>query len=559
MKAPARYALSLLLYSLLSVAWSWPLVRDPTGVVVSGFDTWGSIWLAGISDALPLRGVTELGGWPLGQDLGRADSMVFLLLLRLWPGQPDPVGAVSAVVLLGPPITALAGQHCAEGVGARFPWSLVAGLSMGFLGIASATFVDGQTYALLNPWLPLLALYGWKATGPQGTWQQGALAGLFWFLCLLTTAYVGIAATLMVALGLLRRGPVWAKVSSAAVALPLGVAYILAFSGGGDDGGMRNQASPFAGISPTRVLEEGSTQLSTLAGWVPQIEAQPHGVVAPLGMVLLALLAVAPLVLRPRGDWLQWAVLGLLGVALSLGPTLRMDPSLNSGMPWLMAPLARSEVVQLYRFPARMLWLSSVGIGVVASLVLTRLSTAVHPGWLAPLCIAPFGEAILLTGNAWRTAPVPARPPSAYEHAPPGPVLDLFPAVAGPPVDYELTLVDLTCAWAGHHGRPLTTLCLETTPDVDPRARLSASIHDRALRGEDPEQLRKMLSELGIAAVIWRPDAYPPNEREALETSLSGAFGEVAYESWDAGEHLLVYAIPSADADPREAWTRWMP
>lgn len=553
-----RRALSLCLYTLLSMAWSWPLASAPFSTVVSGFDSWGTLWLISASDSVTLTGQSTAGSWPFVQDLGRSDSVLMMMLLRLLPGQPNPVAVLSGFVLLGPVLSALATEFCAERcLNAKWPWSIAAGISAGFLGIASATFVDGQVYALLNPWLPLLAWAWWQAAEPEGKAWHGVLAGVFWFLCLLTTAYVGIAATVVVLLGFLRFPKARATLGAAATALPLGLAFVWRFT----QGELRSQASPFADQGARMALELGSTQLSTLAGWVPQLEAEPNAVVAPLGMVILALVAVAPLVLTRRGAWMWWAGLGLLGVLLSFGPTLRLDPSNPMGIPWLWRPIISDELAALYRFPARMLWVTGPAFGVIAAAVLTRLSERVNPWLLAPLMLGLSIEAILLTGNAWRSAPVPAVMPTAYAHAPPGPVLDLYPQIAGPPVDYELYMMDLSCAWAGQHGRPVAQRCLETTPNVDPRAKLSAELHHQVLSGLPPDRTAQMLSELGFAAVIWRPDAYVINERVAVRESLEQGLGAPLYEGWDGGEHLLVYGVPAAPPGalaPTQAWTQWI-
>jgi hypothetical protein len=558
----ARLAASLALYAVVSAAWSWPLILDPAHTVVSGFDTWGTLWLASAADQLDGLGHTMAGGWPFGQDLGRADSLVLLWLLAALPGEIPAVIAISGLVLLGPICTALAAEKCAEAVlGARWPWSIVAGLSTAFLGIASATYVDGQVYALFNPWLPLLGWMWWRTTSPSGRWWHGVLAGLSWFLCLATTAYVGMAATVLILAGAARLRP--ATIRSAAVslgaaaatALPLGVFYVAGFAGGDE---MRGETSAWSSVDPLAVLSVGSTQVGTLAGWVHQLESEPHGVVAPLGFTVLALVGVAPLVLRDKAPgWRWWAALAAVGVALSLGPTLRLEPNLKGGLPWLMKPLAVPQVTALFRFPSRFLWLGGLGLGVVAARCLTELARR-RPALAAPIVVACALECVLLTGTVWRTDPVRAVAPGAYAQTPADrAVLDLFPAVAGIPVDYELYQVDLSCAWAAQHRRPVAQRCLETNADVDPRARVTAALHDQLLN-DHPDQTRAMLSELGFGAVVWRPDAYVANERAAVRAGLTAALGAPTATSQDGGEHLVVFQVPASTADPADAWARWI-
>jgi hypothetical protein len=546
------------LYLLVSVAWSWPLASAPLDILASGFDTWGTLWSVHASDTVGWDLLNPNSGWPLGQELRRSDSMLLLFALKLLPGRVDPVAAVSAMCLLGPVLSGFAAERCAHrALGIAWPWSIVAGLSFGFLGIASATFAGGQVYALVNPWLPLLAWSWYAATEPRGTWKQGALAGLMWLLCLLTTVYVGIAATLLVLAGLprlLRSRNLLAASAAAGVALPGGLIYVLIFT----SGAMRGEGSGAQLLDPLPILEMGSATLSGLVGWSPSTAGVFEDVV-PLGWTILALVALAPWVLR-RGGWRWFAVLGLVGLVLALGPTVRPEGTLRGGLPWVWRPLALESVVRWFRFPVRMLWLTGLGFGVVAAKTLEALGRD-RPGLALPLILACALESVLLSGRApFRTFAIPAQAPSAYAATPVDrAVLDLFPVEAGQPVDFALYHVDLTCAWAAQHERPIAQVCLETSPGHDdPRSRISAWMHDAFVREPDPEGTRRLLSDLGFGAVVVRPEHYLPNDREAVLQGLEQALGPPIAESRDSGEHLLVFAVPPSSADPLETWERWL-
>ena len=77
----ARRGLSICLYTLLSIAWSWPLSSAPFSTVVSGLDSWGTIWLISVSDSVTLTGQSTAGSWPFVQDLGRSDSVLMMIAL----------------------------------------------------------------------------------------------------------------------------------------------------------------------------------------------------------------------------------------------------------------------------------------------------------------------------------------------------------------------------------------------------------------------------------------------------------------------------------------------
>lgn len=548
MSPPLRqHAVTLAAFLLLAVAWTWPLAVEPTSTLVSGFDSWGVMWTAHAAQNLDASLVTQISGWPGGQDLSRGDSMLLLLLLAALPVEVDPVLVVSLTCILGPVASACAAERCAAALGAKWPWSLIAGVSFGFLGISAATLAGGQTYALVNPWLPLLGWAWFTATSASGTWRHGVWAGAAWFLCLLTTAYVGIGATLLVLAGLPRllRSRRWRPAAAAAaVAIPLGLGFVAVFvrSTAGSEG------APIA--DPVLVLEMGSTTLAGLTGWSPSSTSLLHDV-TPLGWTVMALVAVAPWIQKGR-ETRWWLMLGGLALLASMGPTLRPEATLRGVLPWVLAPFASESVASFFRFPSRLLWVTTLAFGVVAARMLTRLGE--RPRLAAPILVLVFIEALLLPRRPW-TGEVPPIAPSAYDATPADrAVLDVFPAATGRPLDYELYQVDLSCAWAAQHQRPIAQTCLETNIGHDNRRQLTAWLHARLL-AEEP--LDDTLSELGYGAVVLRPDHYLPNDRARVVEGLSEAYGAPIAESFDAGEHLVVWEVPATRSDPVEAWARF--
>ncbi len=543
MRAPTPQTLAVAAaFLVVSLLWSWPLALDPAGSVVSGIDTWGTLWSLG--------GVQTLEtAWPIGQNLGRADSLVLLALRRLVP-MGSPTVAAAVWVILAPVATALAAEATARGFGATRPWSLLAGLTLGFGGPATAALVDGQLYTLFCPWLPLLALDWHRATRPDGTAVQGLRSGIWWVLCLGTTAYLGIAATLWVLGGLLaaggRRTLRWAgPVAAAAVALPAGALYLSFFAAGDTRSGV-------LGVDPARAMEVGSASLSTLASWAPVVAADPHAVASPLGFVPVALVAVAPLVLGDQRGWRFPALVGLIALVASLGPTLRLAPGMN-GAPGLLAPLTTLPGAAWFRFPARLLWVTTLGFGLVASRAAGCL--AERPGtrpFALVLLAAAAVEILVLVGAPFRTTPALAKPPSALVTLPNGPHLSLFAPSPGRHVDVELFLVDRSCAWQAWHRQPLFARCLDTDTRSDPRARVSAEVH-AALLANQPGEVRALLQAVGAASVSVHPDSYAGSEADAVLAGLRAALGSATAESTDHGVQVTVFTVPQPVADRARA------
>jgi hypothetical protein len=185
-----------LVFLLASLAWTWPaavtdgvLGRNPDGLGTAWFI--GSVprWIFGLHDPDT--------GFPAGADYGRPDS--FLLAAMALIFQWAPAARVLAWVhVLGVALSAWAAERFARELGARPPWSLLAGFSFAFCGLASTALLEGYAYHVFNPWMPLLAAAWWRATSAKGTWQDGAASGVWFVLTVLTTAWLGAAASFLV-------------------------------------------------------------------------------------------------------------------------------------------------------------------------------------------------------------------------------------------------------------------------------------------------------------------------------------------------------------------------
>jgi len=538
-----QIALTVALFSALSAAWSWPLVCDPLDHLVSGVDTWGTVWTAGVAQQLDGGLHTSTTDWPDGQGLRRADSMLMLLVLSLGPGWIPLL--VSLMVLLGPVLSALAAERFAvEVLGARWPHSLIAGVAYGFAGAAAGALVGGQAYVLVNPWLPLLAWSWWRAGQPEGTPGHGVVAGLSWALAMATSAYVGLCATVVVlVLGAdtLRRGarPVRPWAGAAAVAIPAGLVQVWLFG----SGQMRSGEAEQTVAVVREVMAGGSATLTGWLAWTPGIGAACHAWFIPLGWVTVALVAFAPVVLSARRGWRVWAVLGLVGVALSLGPFIRVHSDFLPRLPWLLEPVVHTPMGRWVRFPARFAWVGTLGLGAVAAVVASELATR-RPRLSGLLWVAALLEVSQVTGSVARTAPVPSRAPAVYASLPQGSVvLDLFPTVMGMPFDHELLMADLSCAWQAEHGHTIATRCLDTALNDDTRSQASDWLHDKALQGARPDALSAHLAELGITTVVWFPDAYVPHDAAVVGAALEAALGAPVAESDNAGLRAFAFSV----------------
>jgi hypothetical protein len=549
----ARTTITLTVFTALSIAFSWPLATDPLGSHVSRqFDVYSLAWLSGIAPTLDASLSTSLSAWPLGEHLGRPDSFVLLALARWLGPLGHPWFPAALCALAGPVVSAWAAERfAANHMGARFPWSLLAGVGYAFSGIAATALLEGHLYALLNPWLPLLAGAWSRATGPDGRARDGVLSGVWWTLCLLTTAYSGIGATLLVlALGMRgvlgRTLTVRAGAAAAAVAASSGGLYLWRFLGAG---GLERVDNALTGEAAVGIMAAGSARLGTLAGWSASADGSMHSIAPTLGFTVLILAAAAPIVLRGRRDWRLWLGLAGLGIALSLGPTLRLyDQGVT--LPWLLWPLTKLDIgASFFHFPARMLWVTGLGLGAVAARVATKLAERSTQRAL-PLLACAGVDALLGTGAPLRTVQVPIGAPTAYEAAPEDlAVLDLVPSFHGQSTDLEWYWNNLTCSYQLTHHRPIATQCIGTTQHRGPRVVLGTWLMSELLAGSPPAPMARTLGDLGFGAVAVHPDLFTGDDRAVLLAGMEAALGPPVASSTDAGDPVVLFAVPQTKTE----------
>lgn len=559
-----RNALTVALYTAVAVVFTWPLAADPLGQHVSRhFDHYGVMWISAAVDTVDGALRTDASNWPLGKSLLRADSFVLLGLARLL-GSFGLAGLAGPLcVLVGPVLSAWAAERVsARTFGAAWPWSILAGLAYGFSGLGMTVLLEGHDYALLDPWLPLLAERITRATGPEGRVRDGVLAGLYWTLALLTTAYVGVAATMLAAALLarglwLRRGRAGPVLAAAAIIVPVALGYAALF---GSDGSAVRRASDTTAL-PRELMEGGSARLGSLLAWSPAVDLSGHSVAPSLGLTVVVLALVAPRVLRGRPGWRVLLGGAIATVALSLGPRLHLS-AYDLDLPWLLAPLTHVPGATLFRFPVRLLWIAGLGFGLVAARVATRLAET-SPR-LAPLLLV-FGlvDIVVATGAPLRTVAVPTAAPSAYAAAPAGwALLEVYPPFYGSLRDLDVYVGNLTCSYRTAAPRPVMHDCLTTTLRSSPghalKQWLVARAFDEAL--DAPGAVQARLVGLGVGAVALHPDLYAAPDRAAVTTGLAHLLGGAPAESVDGGEHVMVWALVAPDAAPPDrdaAVARW--
>jgi hypothetical protein len=568
--APWRgHLLVLLLFLAFSVLFSWPFARfDPSALPTRHLDLYAVIWLIErVPTDLDLSSLRMSGSaWPFGEELGRLDSYLLLGLALLNRGLLPGWVLASLLAILGPTVNAFAAERCAaRAFGVPRPWSLVAGFAYGFSGIVANVLLEGHVHQALNPWLPLLLLAAWTGTGSTGRAWHGLLAASAWILGLLGSAYLGVAATLLLIPLALLRWRAWGFwLAFASLALPVALFYTRSFLAAG--------AFHEAAANPETLLLSGSTTLQRLFLWVDgQATTVPSPAVpmgfATAGLALLALLDPGrdP---RRRPERLLLASLTVLALLLALGRQIRVTDTL--ALPSPVALLAGIPGIQFLRFPIRMMWLWGLCGGILAAIGAAGLARH-HRG---PAVYALLGivalDALVGTGLPLRLRRAIAATPTAYAAAPEGmPVLDLFGFGPGPEGALRdwLWIRNITCYYQASHGRPIPELCLGTRVQ-SPRMRLAAWLEPRlkevgrAGEAGDPtlgDTTRARLVGLGIGAIALHADYLNADTLGMEAGGLERLLGPPVADTRDGGERVLLFEVQRAlPADPLQVWTRFL-
>ncbi len=555
------FALLCVGYALLSVAWSWPLVTDPLGLDLARHaDSPNTLGLAAAVAGASNVMAPERLAWPWGQSLVRGDSFVYFLLAR-GLGEHHPTLVVALCILVGPVVSALGAERLARALGAGFPWSALAGVVYGFSGTAATSVLEGYGFSLLNPWMPWMVVAALRASGPDGRVRDAVVGAAMWALCLATTAYTGIAASMILAAVVVggwlrhRRVPMPSVLLSLGVLL-LGIGAVAFFLSAPQYG---RRFDPDLDTSMA-MMTAGSASLGTLLWRTAASDAAVHSqgaLVSSLALALSLLGSVLPA--SPGARRLR--VTAAVGIAISLGPALRFT-STDVGVPWLLAPLARWGAGAYFRFPERLHTAVALALGALAAVALTRIAAA-RPRTAAVLLAAGVLEALVGVGLPFRVARGDWGAPTAYDAAPEGAaVLDVWPRMLGRNVELEARLSRRMVGYAAFHRRPILSNGLNVSAEEDGRAPVSDWLVLRARpdRSAEDADTVAQLRALGIGAVALHPDLYTISNRAWLSDGLTRLFDAPVATSVDHGETVTVWRVasglPAGGRDDRiAAWT----
>jgi hypothetical protein len=556
-EAPVKWraAWTPLVFLVLAIAWTWPAAW-PSGIPGRWPDAMGTIWFI---DAAPrlLPGLDDaMTGWPMGAHYGRPDSFLLMALSVVLAFLP-PAAVYGAVSVLGVTLSAWAAERLSAELGAEAPWSLLAGLGYAFCGLASTALIEGYPYHVLNPWMPLMALFWLRTLGPAARPRDGALTGVFFTLTLLSSAWLALSAAVILVgltpLLLVRRAGasaatarrlVPAAVAAVTVLVPF-AAYVAVFLAAGQESREMSGAA-------AQVFHQVRLSLVQLAGPGLGVDLRWHSQTNAVGATVVVLAALAPVVLRRGATWKAVLIVGGLSMLLSIAP--RIDPeALAASGPAFFAGFWRLLSSSLLRFPQRLGWAWALGAGAVAGVVATRLAVRAPRAAVALFALALI-DAFVVMRQPFRQAETLGAVPSAYgAHA--GPVLDVFADDLNDSPAWRLWTTNLSCHHQTVHQRPNAEHCLFVPSADSPRVQLERHLIDRVMAGEAAAAMG-LVSRLGFGSVVVHMDQFSAADQDRMLTGLRVVDADPVL-SRDGGELVAAFAVPPSDADPQAAWLAW--
>ncbi len=587
--APVREAVTFLIFLIFAVLWSAPAAW---GDALLGRlpDAPGTVWFLHAAPRL-VHGLHDpLTGGVGGVTYARPDSFVLMAVGWAFQGV-SPFVLYRAVAVFGIAVSAWAAEVFARALGARFPWSLVAGFAFMGCGLATTALLEGYVYHVFDPWLPLFGMFWWRATGPGGRARDGVLAGVFFVLTVLTTAWLGLAAGVLLVGVLAARlggalvggrpvepsgsagggvqgaegarplrnaspasfGDLASRGASAVVSalgrvvhafplLPLAAAaltvatplylYVRTFMGAADS----IDASIAAHADITMHLRSVVRHLA-----LPDISVDADGDFqsAAVGPTTLVLLAAAPVALRHVRGWRSIAVAGVLALGVSLLP--RVDPATwVSVLPVALQAPVTAVAGSLLRFPERPGWAWVLCAGVLGARVLTEIARMRGARAASLLFIAALLDVFVGQRLPFRQRATTTETPSAYR-AGTGPVLDLWPLSADTLPAWTLRTTNEGCLAQVGHQRPIADHCIFVYGTQSPRLAVGVVVSDALLRG-DVVAAHDVLVRAGFTTLAWHPDVFGVSDRNRLASTLA-QLDPAPVDSTDGGDHVIAYAI----------------
>jgi hypothetical protein len=504
----------LLLWVAFAIVWTWPSAWSGTDLVGRHFDTLGTVWVIDAATRLGFDLHDPFSAWPTGATYSAMDSWV--LLLVAWVGSfslPQVLHAWLAVI--GVASSGLAASFFAKEVGAASPTHHIAGLFFAGSGLMASVLLEGHVYQALNPWLPMMALFLWRAARKGGRLDDGVFAGLCFAAALYSSGYLGISAGI-VALGIALPGLISAEnrrplLVAGVLACAALLSYLALFGSAG---------TPGASHTTIEGLRMGSLSANSIGPPTRELDRFQHSWALALSGLMVGLAVIGLWAKRSRSR----PLIGVLVVAIviALGP----DWGFGIAPAWASIPSPLSALwdlpaVRYLRFPGRVMWAAIFALSTLAALGASVISRRMGPRVMVGIFFLLFVEMLWTVGLPFRQRSMVTDVPEVYWHAN-GAVFDLVGEGASTSRESDSWMSAILCQYQTVHGRPIADDCVAVGADVNPRAPLSRWVSDRLYEG-NKGAVFSYLGSLGFTALAIHYDWLDEADRLRIQAALTGA------------------------------------
>jgi hypothetical protein len=519
---------SPLFWFCFAILWTWPAVQAGSEFLVGrNFDAFGTVWF--LWSAPNWDGFYDpLTSWPILLEYSKLDSFILYPIAVLFQWL-HPAQVHAWILIFGMATSAWAMEYFAWKLDVRPPWSLIAGLCFIMGGIAATVALEGHVYHLFNPWLPLFAAHWWGACQRGGTRKQAVLAGIFFILSMLTSAYIGLCAVIIaISFWIGHRGwKVRNAYTAAIVVSPFVLLYIWVFF---------QQRSGGIELDPKAIAVASGT-LESFLGATSDVDRASHSLSVGLLAVPVALVLLARHYLRREEGWTVLLGTAIFALILTCGPYLYSNPPQRL-FPLPLLWLRDIPGLSLLDFPIRLSWVIFTCIGVLAAKVAMRISEGNRILTWALILLAIL-DGVVLTRLPFRQLTHSMEVPTALMQSE-GPLLTLLPLDAK---DNEPNLrwTSLNCLFQIQHQQPIAENCVDVNVNQQSVYELSTFILNSALQGKI-EVMQNSLRSAGFRNVVLYPDLFGNGDRLRLQRVLL-SLDSTPLESKDGGLWTQVYRI----------------
>jgi hypothetical protein len=580
------------IFAMLSLAISWPLARDfTTALTGSGLDAMSHLWgVWHAAQALLGREPffsTSLLYYPAGTSLllHSAGPVAGALAFPFWP--LGPIAAYNGGLVAGLTLTGYAMYLLARDLGCSRAASFCAGVIL-LSAPEHLVGLRGHLEKVFLGLMPLAFLALRRAHDPRQSIGWSAAFGVVSLLLLLHSPFqfvqVALSAPLITVAALAvaqERRQIWLRAGAAALAAAIIAGpLVAAIAHAANDPAMAiDRSMESVGHQPdlvqfvlpptfSRVFGEWSAATLTASAVRPEVETE-----AAIPLAALALGAVALVHARRAAG--AWIAIGVFGILLSIGPSLRIA-GVDTTMPMPYAWIAALPGLDFLRTPARFMQVAFVGIAAAAGV---GFGTLTRDGrrWVTVTAIVLLALLVEVWPRPWPTVMLPRVPALyaalAHEDESYG-VLDLpiRPLPEWSPIDYSARYQVLQMT----HGKGIAGGFISRTyrrhpvaPCIFEPSRVLPDIRVDGVPSQCEPAAIYQLASRGYRYVVWHlPATGTRDDRRASfagqdsEAFVAAAFGGRAADVSD--ETFKAWRIPTGDtalpaAPVVELMTGWYP